>query len=389
MGMHLNGQLVITDDLLVAGDIKQLGGGKIRTVDNNDLTLLPHGTGITVIGDAGSPGNLGTPTNDDAYVAGRLEVDGHLYADNYVSFANSAFVAYNRSFQFGSSTDFHILLSTAQTPYVATLGVSTGSRMLIVCEQADRATNWGYSQRTDPTVIIQSADATTPAQRLELSHNQTNGIIECLTGDLVLTLPANKTLALSRTVWDDLKVPLERGRLGSGNQPTFAQFMDDGASSVGVFAYAFADQAVAGNEEQLFFSVQLPHSYKQGTDIGAHIHWSPAVSGGANEFVKWGLEYTWVNVDGTFGNTTIITSDASSASTATTSGDTTLTADKHYITVIGTITGTGKNISSMLMCRVFRNSSHADDDLAQDAFGLDFDFHYEIDTMGSRQNYVK
>ena len=43
----------------------------------------------------------------------------------------------------------------------------------------------------------------------------------------------------------------------------------------------------------------------------------------------------------------------------------------------------------MLLCRVFRNSSHADDDLAQDAFAFEIDFHYQLDTMGSRQEYVK
>jgi hypothetical protein len=156
-----------------------------------------------------------------------------------------------------------------------------------------------------------------------------------------------------------------------------------------VFAWSFDDEAVVGNEEQLFFAVQLPHAWAPGTDLEAHIHWSPAVSGGANQFVKWGLEYTWQNIDGTFGNTTIITSNASGAATATTSGDSTLTADKHYVTKIGTISGSGKLISSMLICRIFRNSSHADDDLAQAAFAFEIDFHHQIDTMGSRQEYIK
>jgi hypothetical protein len=168
-----------------------------------------------------------------------------------------------------------------------------------------------------------------------------------------------------------------------------AQFKDDGAGSVGVFVWAFADQAVVGNEEQMYFQAQLPHSYKEGSDIRAHIHWSPAVGGAAGEFVKWGLEYTWQNVDGVFGNTTIITSDASSAATATTSGDGTLIAGKQYITSLGTINGTGKTISSMLVCRIFRNSSDATDDLAQSAFGFEVDFHFELDTMGSLQAISK
>jgi len=192
------------------------------------------------------------------------------------------------------------------------------------------------------------------------------------------------------TVWDDLRTPATIGKKGVDNPPTFAQFKDDGDSSVGVFTYSFADEAVAGNEEQLYFAVQLPHTYKEGTDIKAHVHWTPAVSGGANEFVKWGLEYTWADMDGTFSNTTIITSDASSAATATKSGDVTLTAGKHYFTDIGTISGTGKIVSSMLICRLFRNSSHDDDDLAQAAFLFEMDFHFEIDLAGgSREEFAK
>lgn len=190
-------------------------------------------------------------------------------------------------------------------------------------------------------------------------------------------------------VWDDLRVPLTRGLTGATNPPTFAQFKDNGDSSVGVYLYSFADESVAGNEEQLWFEAQLPHGYKEGSDICAHIHWTPAVSGGVNQFVKWGLEYTWQSINGTFGNTTIITSDASAAATATSSGDTTLTAGKHYLTEIGTISGTGQTISSMLCCRLFRNSSHATDDLAQAAFGFEIDFHYRIDALGSLEETTK
>lgn len=191
------------------------------------------------------------------------------------------------------------------------------------------------------------------------------------------------------TFWDDLRVPLTSGRTGASNPPTLTQFMDNGAGSIGVFVWGFAYQGNVVNEEQVWFAVQLPHSYKEGTDICAHIHWSPAVSGAADEFVKWGLEYTWQNIDGTFGNTTIVTSDASQASTATISGDSTLTADKHYLTEIGTISGTGKKIASMLVCRIFRNSSHADDTLTQTVLAFEVDFHFKVNSFGSRQKYLK
>jgi hypothetical protein len=389
MSTYLDGQLVIADDLLVVGDVKLLGGGNIETVANNDLTLLPNGSGITIVGDAGSPGFLGTPTNDDMFIAGRFEADGNAYFDGTVRFSVPPYLPDDIGLQFGTSQDARIEFDTNQTVDSWMFGVDAVGRMLIVCEKADIPTDFGHAAEVNPTVRIQSADATTPAQNVYLQHNQTDGILGCEAGDLILTLPANKTLELSQVVWDDLRVPLERGQIAGGNTPTWTQFKDNGAASVGVFAYSFADQAVAGNEEEVFFSAHMPHTYKQGTDLKFHVHWSPAVSGGLNEFVKWGLEYTWVNIDGTFGNTAIATSDASSGATATTSGDTTLTADKHYLTEIATITGTSKNIGSMLICRIFRNSSDATDDLAQAAFAFEADFHFQVDTLGSRQEYVK
>ena len=190
--------------------------------------------------------------------------------------------------------------------------------------------------------------------------------------------------------WQDLRVPLDSVKLGGVKDPTFGQWKNDGSGSRGVYAWSFADQAVAGNEEELFFSAQIPHGYKEGEDIEFHVHWTPAVTGGANEFVQWGLEYAWQDIDETFAtDTTIIASDASSAATATSSGDTTLVAGKHYKTVFSDISGSGLKISSMLICRFFRNSSDSDDDLAQAAIAFEVDFHFPIDAIGSRDHDTK
>jgi hypothetical protein len=371
----------------VPGDLTILGD-TIRTVDNSDLTLLPDGTGITIIGDAGSTSH-GLATNDDLFVSSRLEADGVIYADAGIASAQSITLSDNAGLQLGTSVDTRMEFDTAQTVDSLMIGVDITGRMLVLCDKADINTDFGYSARANPTLIIPSNDATTPAKNISLYHNETDGVTESGLGDLLISTPANQTLRLGQPVYDDLRVPLERGALAGGNNPTFTKFKDNGAGSVGVYAYSFAYQAVAGNEEELFFSQQLPHGYKEGTDLKPHIHWSPAVSGAAGQFVKWGLEYTIANVDGTYGNTAIIKSDASGASTATTSGDSTLTAGKGYVTAIGTISGTGVEVSAMLICRVFRNSSHADDTLAQAAFGCEIDFHHQIDTLGSRQEYVK
>jgi len=190
--------------------------------------------------------------------------------------------------------------------------------------------------------------------------------------------------------WEDARVSgLSTVRQGS-RDPTLAQWLDDaGGTSIGIFLYWFADQAVADNQEEVFFAVQLSHGYKEEEDIVPHVHWTPAANGGAGEFVKWGLEYTWLNIDGTGGNSVIVYTDASDAAAATTSGDASLVANKHYVSEFAALTGTGKEISSMLICRLFRNSSDGDDDYTDTAGLLEIDFHFKKESVGSTNEYTK
>ena len=187
------------------------------------------------------------------------------------------------------------------------------------------------------------------------------------------------------TQWDDLRIAINSTKLGGSKDPGFAVFKTDGGApaSQGVFLYWF-DKS---NEEELYFVAQMPHAWDEGTDIECHVHWVPAsTSASAGLDVCWGLEYTWANINGTFGNTTLIYGDEQ------TNGATeTITVDKHYLTELGTIDATGKTMSSMLVCRVFRDATGAGgtDDYDDDAGLLEIDFHYQINSLGSKEEYVK
>ena len=127
----------------------------------------------------------------------------------------------------------------------------------------------------------------------------------------------------------------------------------------------------AGVDEEVYFEVQLPHSWKEGTDITPHVHWSPSNANAGN--VTWKLEYTWSNLDAAFGNTsTVAVTDATDT-----------TSHKHLKAIMSAISGSGKTMSSMLTCRLYRDVSDGDT-YGSDAFLLETDFHYEIDTVGSR-----
>jgi hypothetical protein len=201
--------------------------------------------------------------------------------------------------------------------------------------------------------------------------------------DLV-TVEHDGTLVLKNdaVVWEDLRVPVTSTKLGGTKDPGFAVFKDNGSGSQGVFINWF-DKTT---EEELYFAVQVPHCYKLGSDIEPHVHWTPAANGGAGAVVSWGLEYTWAEIGSSFGNTSIIYSNTHYP------GDGSLVAGKHYLTDFATISGDGINsVSSMLCCRVFRDAggTGATDDYDDDAGLIEIDFHFQIDTLGSRQELAK
>jgi hypothetical protein len=176
-----------------------------------------------------------------------------------------------------------------------------------------------------------------------------------------------KSYQSDRVVWDDVRVAASSIRIqGVSNIPDWG-----GVGDGNLYALAFDPTTM----EQVFFTVQLPHTYKLGTNIHPHIHWMPETTDTGT--VRWGLEYEWVNIgDSMTGGSTITIDD---------DGDGTLL--KHQIAEFAELSGVGKGMSSMLICRVYRDATN--DDFADDAYLLEIDFHFEIDSLGSRQEYVK
>ena len=153
------------------------------------------------------------------------------------------------------------------------------------------------------------------------------------------------------------------------SEPAFENFAD------GLFAFAF--EATNADDESLHFVAQLPHSYKEGTDIVPHVHWMPSTTNAGS--VVWELEYIWVNVNGTTpGSTSVTVTDAGDG-----------TALKQQKAIFAAIDGTGKTISSVLTGRLTRLTSDPGDDFTGIAYGLEIDFHHQINTIGSRQPLVK
>ena len=182
-------------------------------------------------------------------------------------------------------------------------------------------------------------------------------------------------------VWDDLLINSGLFKFAGSSDPTWRNWQPGGSGAT------FKALKFDKNDE-IFFSCQLPHTYKNGSDLRCHVHWTPCDRGVAEsgKYVGWKLDYSWASINGTpFG----------ASATVTMSDTCTGTNEYHEVSAMTApyIDGTGQTISSMLIGRLYRSDTGTDDTwvgTGADAPALlQFDFHHEIDSAGSRQEWVK
>lgn len=177
------------------------------------------------------------------------------------------------------------------------------------------------------------------------------------------------------TPWDDLRFEASRQR--SKGSPTYQSYKGGQVLSL------------ANNVDQgIYFNAQTTHSRKLGSDLTAHYHYTLPVAGaGAGaENIKFDLTYSWAP-----GNAASNYSDWPTETTISATLDVqNMSADQHLIAPIGTLTNpaNGENISDMLICSFTRDTSVANN-YASPVYLLEIDFHYEIDTIGSREAFTK
>lgn len=167
--------------------------------------------------------------------------------------------------------------------------------------------------------------------------------------------------------YDDLRISLSTTKAPASSTPTWTAYK---GSEVPAFS--------ASATNVLYFTAQLPHSYKEGSNIDFHIHVAYPDNTAGNS--RWTFTYSWINIDGTFptATSTSITLAAPAV------------LDKHVLHDIAlNISGAGKLISSILLCSVSRIGGDAEDTYANVIYGLSADFHYEVDGLGSRTETAK
>jgi hypothetical protein len=142
-------------------------------------------------------------------------------------------------------------------------------------------------------------------------------------------------------------------------------------ANIGFLASPSATQVIA-------IIAQMPHSWKLGSTIYPHIHWMPITTNTGS--VLWHIEYKWTNVFATESGTWTTLDILSPADGI---------AFKHQLSSFGGISGEGKYLSSILTIKISRIGGDGTDTYTADALLKEFDIHYEMDTLGSRQEYIK
>ena len=215
---------------------------------------------------------------------------------------------------------------------------------------------------------------------------------QLIPGNNSVTVNPNGTLELrgesgwqligQATVFEDLRVEPTVRSTGA-KAPSYTNWTPGGSAS-GLYFYLF-DNAAVSSEKEVNFKLQLPHGKLLDSAIHLHVHWTPTATGSAGDKVRWGLEYTKANPNGVFGavGAYIYATDPIDAPS------TTPTAHTHYITEFADIDMTGDALSTILVCRLFRNSSDAADSFAGDVGLLYIDAHIEMNTFGSKEEYTK
>ena len=191
------------------------------------------------------------------------------------------------------------------------------------------------------------------------------------TGDIHLTVDANKTLVLDETVYDDLQFPVSTGKVPSLNAPTWEAF----TTNTSEYGFAVDDYIDLHANE-------VPHTWKEGTqaEIHAHITTKAANATGNNRYAKFTVYVSYVDIGEVWVETEFTKELTIPDGTAA------LTSLFLYM---GDLALTNYLIGAEIKVRVKRIAATGGIEYAGNIFINQVGSHLEHDTLGSRQIATK
>ena len=189
-------------------------------------------------------------------------------------------------------------------------------------------------------------------------------IANAITTTSTSSTTTTSTTTITPTYWDDLRAP------ASGINPAGQISPPSVNAADGSLTFSTSDAVCAW--------FQLPHAWKEGTDLNPHIHWSKTTS--ASGTVNWQIKYKWFNIGDVAGAFSSLNSGIDQVPNSD-------IADKHALMTFPIFSGVGKTISSMVCIYLVRTTSG--DTYGADVNLYEIDLHYERDSNGSSQIYIK
>lgn len=171
------------------------------------------------------------------------------------------------------------------------------------------------------------------------------------------------------TVWDDVTFPLAAYRLDSGSGKLQQNY--DNASIT-----MQSGGSIATAADRLVITCQMPHKTKLDSTAELHIHWEQPADQAYTFDYQYRIQENGEAKDATWSTAATV---AMSANAFTYVSGTLI-----QITPLISIDLTGIGLSSLIQVRIARSDSTTGDIEA-----LALDFHFEFDTLGSNEEYVK
>ena len=176
--------------------------------------------------------------------------------------------------------------------------------------------------------------------------------------------------------WDDLKSP------ATTINPPGAASDPDRETTTGLLLFG------AASTELVYLLLQMPHAWKEGSAISPHVHWTKTTSAAGD--VAWNLKYQILPIGKVGPGSWTDAGIASSPVAGTPDND---TAWEHLLTSwtdIDMNDGVSDySLSTCILFEVSRVGGNAADTYGADARLLEFDVHYQIDSLGSEEEFSK
>lgn len=191
-----------------------------------------------------------------------------------------------------------------------------------------------------------------------------------------MTIPKDNTVPQNHeTVWDDLRREASASNIDSASTRYTFDY-DEGVIT-------FDDNARIANE-RIIYTFQLPHAWSAGSGLDPHIHWWQAQAAVPNwymKFRKWNngdiRPITWTEVISVADIFTYVSGEIC------------------QISAFPEIDVSDIGISGFVQVQFGRDTGNVSglfagaDPVAASADLIEYDLHYEIDSRGSRQEYIK